>query len=86
MIKNFLICRLSGAELFWLALPGVKYGLQLKWPSAALVVLTAPFYSLTWLASPESSRENLFHRCIGTKTRITIYTGRGWCAEQPDGS
>lgn len=83
MIKNLIVGYL--ALNFFVGVPNVKYGLQLKWPSAALVVLTAPFYSLTWLASPKAA-EKIFSPLYWYEDPHYVSTGRELVRRQPDGS
>lgn len=83
MIKNIIIAYL----LIHIALgvPNVKYGLELKWPSAVMLVLTSPYYSALWLINKEAA-EKFFTPLYWYEDPHHVYTGRVLVHRQPDGS
>ena len=61
-----------------------KYANELKWPSAVMVAVTAPFYTVTWLCSPWLA-EKVFTPLYSYENPHHVSTGRALVHRQPDG-
>lgn len=83
MIKNLLLAYL--VLHITLGVPNVKYGLQVTWGSAVMVVLTAPFYSATWMVSQRTA-ERIFTPLYRYEDPHRVSTGSELVYRQPDGS
>ena len=83
MIKNLVIVYLVLHVV--LGIPNVKYGLQVTWGSAALITLTAPFYSATWMVSARTA-ERVFTPLYTYEDPHRVSTGSELVYRQPDWS
>ena len=82
MIKQILVAYLVIHVIA--SVVNTKYANEVKWPSALMIAVTSPFYTVTWLCSPRLA-ETVFTPLYSYEDPHHVSTGRVLVHRMPDG-